>query len=342
MNGMIDKLDCGIPVSAPYTREFAKILSIADSPEWARASRVGGQHYHRRTDLRELSGGELPVILHRGNTHDSRADDKVELIETAKYKLSELKDVVRSMYIFAPDEARVLRLDAAADVRGTSVDWFHKHTYPQYKQTHRAWVENTISQRHAQTLLAGQKPRQLRIYDKTGHRASMLDSETRKMSRPERVAAYGGTMEQPGAMTFEDRWGYPRTDMVTRVERQMGGGEPKTMGYERIGSLYKLSFGDPFERIIFPEDSGVADLDTLKNPNDRLAAEALRDRARRFGVQDARDYLYSCCKWRKRDVYYRLWKRFRPFVMATDEDVAMTHADLQRSFLSSLEWQLAA
>jgi hypothetical protein len=339
---MIDKLDLGIPISAPYTRSFSNILTIADSPEWSKSTKAGGAHYRRRTDLRELSGGELPVILHRGNMHNSRADDKVELIETAKYKLGDMKEIVRSMYVFPPDDGRVLRLDAAADVQGTSVDWFRQHTYPQFKQTHRAWLVQEISQRRAQTLLSGVKPRQLRIYDKTGHRAAMLDAEVRRMSRAERVAAFGGTMEKPEAMTFKQRWGYDKSCIVTRVERQMGGGEPKTLGYDRIGNLFRLSFDDPFERMIFPEDAGAVELSALKDPRDRIVAECLRAKARADGVTNARDYLGSVCRHRSRFTFYRLWRVYRPYVQANGEEVGLTHADLRKSFLSTLEWQLAA
>jgi hypothetical protein len=194
-------------------------------------------------------------------------------------------------------------------------------------------VETQISQRSAQTLLSGQKPNQFRVYDKTGHRKMILASEVRKM-RPS---------EREFAMSFEDRWGYASEGVVTRIERQIGAGQPKALGYSQVGNLYKLSFADPFERLVFPEDLDQIDIDHFTNPYHRITAQYLRDRAQWDGVNNTRDYLRDACKHRGRDSFYRLWNIYKGFVLSSEGGGnGITRAGVRRSFLASLEKQLAA
>lgn len=345
---MIDKLDVGISSKAPYRRSFAKLIAISESPEWRDKVWRDGGHYRRRGDLREVSGGELPVILHIGNKHDWKADDKVELIETGILKMSEMKETIESMYQFEPGDSRVIRLDLCSDIETTPVEWFRNNTYFSHKQTHRTIPFSEISSRRAQTIIAGIKPRQIRIYDKTGHREYLLARETRSMKRGDRLEAFGGTFEKPGSMSFEQRWGYAREKTVTRIERQMGGGEPKILQLDRVGNLDRLAFGfDPFERIIFSADVARVDYGRSMKPEHRLAVDQLRAVASIDGIANARDHLFSICTGRsaegRRRQFYRLWDRYKSFIVPiVGGEEGTSRAAVLRSFSRSINQQLAA
>lgn len=354
---MIDKLDVGVSSRAPYRNSFSKLLNIAQSPEWRKKTWTDGGHYRSRIDLREVSGWTMPVILHVGNKHDNKAPDKVELIETGTMTLREMKDTLHEMYEFAPDDGRVMRLDLASDVEGTPVEWFRENTYVAMKQTHRAWLE--MSSRRAQTIYAGQKPRQLRIYDKTGHRAYIMQREVRRLPRELRDLSF----------SFEKRWGYPQSKIITRIERQMGAKEPERMGFEHLFDLkdlliisndgYKTIRGfDPFTRLTFPGDIAGPDYEAYRGdlhralfkrsmrPADRLAVERLVEYAREHGIQNARDHLYNLCAGHgdQRQRFYRAWNKYKSFVMATvgGDEEGTNRESVLRAYSRSIHHQLAA
>lgn len=358
--GGIDKLDVGISRKASYRNSFAKLIEISQSPEWRAKAVTDGGHYRQRIDMREVSGGELPVIVHFGNKHDSKADDKVELIETGGQTLRQMKETISEMYIFPPDDARVMRLDLCSDVEGTPVEWFRENTYVAMKQTHRMWHE--VSSRRAQSIYAGQKPRQFRIYDKTGHRAYLLAKENRRCPRELRHIAMG----------FEQRWGYPQSTIISRVERQMGGGEPERMGLKHLhdmqdllilsGDGYKTFRGfDPFTRLTFAADIAGPDCDRFRaslhralykssmRPSDRLAVERLVEYAAQHGMTNTREHLYNLCAGKgdagaQRQRFYRVWNKYKVFLFAEmgGSEEGTTRGSVLRSYSRSIHHQLAA
>jgi hypothetical protein len=329
---MIDKLDQGVPRNAEYTRSFGKLIELSMSPEWHRKVWRDGGHYLRRGDFREISGGELPVIVHQYNRHDKKAGDKIELVETGGRSLLEMNSAVSAIYAVDPLENRIMRLDCAADLPGVPVDWFRNNTEFRGKQTNREWAVQSITQRTAQTLYSGVKPHQLRIYDKTGHRIKLLESENRRRDKD----------QEPEPQTFEARWGYPPSQIVTRVERQLGGAEVKKFGYAKVGHLYELAGADPFRQIVFPSDldfRGVAGASVFVgagftlSTEDRIGIRWMRDRVERDGVVNAKAMLRSLCS--SRDAYYRRWSKWKEFVLPNREAQVVTRTELLDSFRAS-------
>jgi hypothetical protein len=323
---LIDKLDCAVPRIAEYTREFANLVNISMSPEWhGKVWREGGI-YARRGDFREVSGGELPVIVHQNNRYDKKAGDKVELIETGSMTVGEMAQTISRVYAVDPIESRIMRLDLAADVEGVSVSWFRDHTEFRAKQTNREWSMQSITQRRAQTLYSGVKPHQLRIYDKTAHREKLYASELRKATKEERAHM----------LSFDERWGHPASKLITRVERQIGGAEVEKFGYCRVGHLAEVYNADPFLQIVFPEERKRGRIKRF-SPEDRVGIDWMRDRVARDGVVNAKALLREYCgsRWG----FYRRWNRWQEFVMQEASE-KVTRADLLESFRVSTLAQL--
>jgi hypothetical protein len=317
-----------------YTRNFARLVELSHTPEWAGKVWRDGGHYDRRGDFRAISGGELPVILHQGNRHDRKAGDKVELVETGPMSVLDMTATIQQLYKIDAQEQRVMRLDLAADTEDVTVSWYRNNTYARSKQTMREWAVQSISSRRAETLTAGNKPSQLRIYDKTGHRKVLLASELRKLSKEDKSLG----------MSFEQRWGYSPDKIVTRVERQIGGKSAiERFGYTKVGNLYSLDKADPFSQIVFPGTnvfswplSGV--LRSLP-PEQQITAEFLRKLAISDGVTNAKNHLFRMCKHRTQ--FYRLWKRYEQFVMPLEQqEKPATRESVHTAFLHSMSRQL--
>lgn len=325
---------------AQYTPAFARVIELSLTPEWSnKVWKTGGKAYDRRGDFREISGGELPVILHQGNRFNRKAGDKVELIETGGLKLLEMVSTVQNLYQIDAQEQRILRLDLAADNEDVTVEWFRTHTYARFKQTQREWKVESISQRRAESVTAGMKPNQLRTYDKTAHRKVLLGKERRKMLKEDRGLC----------MTFEERWGYSPDKTVTRVERQIGGEQIAKVGYTKVGNLYELQTCDPFKQIIFPGEGHSLDIyagrfSEFENalmhlrPEHRITAKYLRDYALSEGIKHTQNHLRRMCKTPTE--FYRLWKRYQPFVMPVDTSNGTTRERLQLAFRASITKQL--
>lgn len=327
-------MDVGTPRGVEYTRNFARIVQLSHTPEWSnKVWRAGGKTYDRRGDFREISDGELPVIIHQGNRFNRKAGDKVELIETGPMTVLDMVSIVQSLYQADALEHTVMRLDLAADVPGLPVQWWRNNTYVGSKQVMREWAVANVSSRRAETLTAGNKPNQIRIYDKTRHRRVLLNKELRRLSKADRHLG----------MSFEDRWGYSETDVVTRVERQIGGKSAlERFGFTKVGYLYKVDDAEPFNRMVFPRYNEKMlkgeDAFVRLNPEQRVMANYLRGIVERDGLTHARNHLFNMCK--QRTQFYRLWKRYRPLIALESKVIPMRPELLQRSFLGSMSRQL--
>lgn len=147
-------------------------------------------------------------------------------------------------YVFRTnaDRLSIMRLDLAVDIEGISVRWFAENTRVARKRwLARLGVFETaeMGTRELQTLYFGKRPNLIRIYNKV--------EESRVQFR-RILREIGGSAVPP---TFEEYFGFPETGkIVTRVERQMGGGRiPSALG--TVGQLIDCAEFNPFESIEF-------------------------------------------------------------------------------------------
>lgn len=242
-----------------------------------------------------------------------------------------MKMITEEVYKVDPDEARVMRLDVAADIPVTPVEWFRNHTHVRGKQVHRQWSTQSLTTRRAETLYSGQKPNQIRIYDKTAHRAMLLQKEILRMPKEARDVA----------MNFEQRWGYPQSQVVTRVERQIGGPAPKRIGMGLVSQLVNLDSIDPFTQIIFPDDwkrKPTRNLKGLAALKEEVFREFLADMVKRDGVVHTQNYLHRTCIHKTQ--YYRVWNTYGGFLAALADEGSVTRKGLLESFRSTIYQQL--
>jgi hypothetical protein len=237
---MIDKLDIRIPAGTRLMPEVESIFFGAGG----RPSR----HYLRFLDLRSCG---YSAILHHTCLHGkptnigqqgSLGNHKLELIDTCLMSYPEIVAEIEYVFRTNAEQLSIMRLDLAVDVEGISVGWFAENTRVARKRwLARLGVLETVEMgnREIQTLYFGKRPNLIRIYNKV--------EESRVQFR--RILREIGTSAVPP--TFEAYFGFPETGkIVTRVERQMGGGRiPSALG--TVGQLIDCAEFNPFESIEF-------------------------------------------------------------------------------------------
>jgi hypothetical protein len=129
--------------------------------------------------------------------------------------LAGMRNNIQRVFEVDPETLSVMRLDLAVDVEGIGVPWFAEHTRVRYKR----WLAELgvidaveMGNRRVQTLYYGKRPNVIRIYDKV---------EEYRVQYQRILRNVPPDIEPP---TFEDCFRLPEQRIVTRLERQMGGG----------------------------------------------------------------------------------------------------------------------
>lgn len=271
---MIDKLEVIVPNGKPFAREFAAVYAdaAADGAIPWRSSR----HYTNVVDLRPFG---FDSILHAGCKRGKDGNHKLELIDTGSKTYSEIVAEVEQVFDVNPLKLECKRVDLCADVQNVPVSWFHdrmRATYKQFSAKIGVQEFSEMGRREMQTLYYGKRPNCFRIYNKT---AEMLN-QYKALCRTRKP---GPSSEQMEAVTglhlvdadtvlpvardvnpdadlpsFRELFGVDESAVLTRVERQIGGGRVP----EQLNTIARLKANalefNPFERLKFLS-SGVVE-----------------------------------------------------------------------------------
>jgi hypothetical protein len=273
----------------------------------------------------------VPVILHqmprwnKGNTKG----DKIEFIGAGGMRVSEMVKAARSIYRFDAEEAEIMRLDCTADIDDVPVSWFRDFTRVKHKRIGREYGRwEKLNHSEAETYLAGNKPNQLRVYDKTEHRKFLLQKE--RLKAPKHMRA---------ELTFEGMFhGLSPHRKITRVENQMGARSPaKRFGVKYFGNVAEMASKPVFGNIVFPELSRP-NFDGLEGHDYFVARDLLRFRDE-HGLRDARN------EYRRhvsRPTFYRNWPKFEAFLQKSNIKKGITLKALHEEYRTTCLVQLAA
>jgi hypothetical protein len=237
---MIDKLEIRIPAGTQFTSEVESIFHTIHG----RHSR----HYLQALDLRPFG---YSAILHYGCLHGRRStpeqpgprgNHKVELIDTHLLSYAEILDEIEYVFHIQTEPLSIMRLDLAVDIEGIGVRWFRENTRVSRKQ----WLANLgvmataeMGKNEPQTLYYGRRPNLIRIYNKVEECRQQYRRLVRETAR---------NLVPP---SFEECYGIPETGkIVTRIERQMGGGRIPSV-LETVGQLSTCADFNPFGGIEF-------------------------------------------------------------------------------------------
>jgi hypothetical protein len=316
---MIDWVAVRIPERTPYTREFAALLR--DIRGSKRDPFHPSNHYFSAADLRALGH---PAILHSVSQHGKQGNHKIELVDCGQMSFARMHHEIERIFDVDAERLPIMRLDLAADVHGVPVSWFSENVRARRKR----WVADLgkteyarMGKRGIETLYFGKRPNGYRIYDKIAEWRSQHARLKRGAD-----AGYG---------TFEDVFGYPETGKIlTRVERQMGGGRvPVRVAY--FGMLRRLPDFNPFDQLEFLAP-GHAELSVEELGLERCAMACfIRDKVVSWGYHRTRSWLNRHAH-RNAD---RLLTRYAPFL---SPEIGITAEGLFEIYRQSVSKQLAA
>ncbi len=317
---MIDKLDERIPRSTPFMPEFSKVY--ADLRRDPKGPFREGQHYAVVGDLRRYG---FEAVLHMYCKH-GKHDHKIELVDAGIQSMDFLTHEVRRIFdVPSVSDLGVMRVDFAVDVPGVPVSWFLSQARVKFKRFHNAITGGLeyqqMGQRGVQTIYFGKRPNCYRIYDKVAeHR--------HQYQRLKRTIAKGVELQ-----SFESLYGIAPNYVLTRVERQIGGGRlPEQI--RTIGQLRRHGTDfNPFSNLTLSQ--------AIREPQ----PSDFRDRMQYMGVMYARELIqqmgqHAFYQWMNTKHNAKRW--WDKYGLWLGDSVGVTAPELYARFYDSLSTQLAA
>jgi hypothetical protein len=233
---VIDKLDLRIPRSASFRPEVQKLVREIDYGR--NTLRVRSTPYYAGvSDLRPELG--IEAVLHAYCKHGDSHDHKLEIIDTGKKSYSDLAAVVGAVFEGNPESYGLMRIDLCADMHGVPVLWFLPRARIKFKRYGSEMGElkyGKLGQGTVETIMAGKRPNVFRFYDKAAESKMQFKKLLRKQS-PD---------SEP--LDFEKEFGFAPDSILTRVERQFGGGRiPEEI--DTFSKLHRLPDYNPFDTL---------------------------------------------------------------------------------------------
>ncbi len=232
---MIDKLDVRIPADTSFTESFQKLyVELGKLPPKQNPFHQT-RHYLRVGDLRAYG---YDAVLHLCCKWGDEANHKIELIDTGLRTYAGLVNEIESIFSMDGTKTGVMRLDLAVDVRGVPVSWFKRRMKANYKQFMTNFGSAQLVETgkgEIQTLYFGRRPNLFRIYDKIAEHKSQYQKALRQLKDADKTP------------DFREMFGVSETEVVTRIERQMGGKIPDQ--FSTVGQLKSLDGFSPFENL---------------------------------------------------------------------------------------------
>lgn len=323
---MIDKADLRVQQAVPFTKAFQEVYEASrrgDRRPW------GSSRYFLSTaDMREFG---YDVRLHMYSTLTPKPIHKLEIYDAGGKTLQEMRALVASIFDCNPDRLGLMRVDLCADVHGVDVDWFKRHTIVQSKQTQRELGTvapyQTVRRGRAETLYAGMKPNQFRIYNKALERLVRWKWYARQLKRQ---------APELEPTSYEAMYGHSREAIITRVERQLAGRDLARVGLSNFESLTTAASISPFNKIKFYEVTQHEPSIEEHGFATWTSGMFLRGMVKDFGLTATRGFM----KEKLGRNLYRDWKRFEPFLCLPSQTLGIDSPTLYTSFQQSVSRQL--
>lgn len=362
---MVDKLEVRLDTMTPLRREFGAVLDeVRTHPRDYRAHET--EHHALVFDLRPFG---TDAIFHGYNKHKRAGEPqthKLELLDTGEKKLGQIKSDLESVVACDPAKLEITRLDPCADVEEVPVQYFHQHMRVAYKRRGARVTEFMhVHQGEGETVYFGKRPNCFRVYNKTAELKTQYAKLLRELNADCPIPKHIGcatcgclnyrtrstckrcysrlpehVKKQPFICVagFERTYGISETKVLTRVERQIGGG----MVPARIGTMGKLAVYapdfDPFEGVhILTGREKLPPRHDYTFPKYECGLR-LRELAKTMGLDYVRKYMrtHDPQNWR------RTFRDLEPFFEVSTDEPAITADQLWQRYRDSVSRQLAA
>ncbi len=332
----IDKLDLRLPRVTSLLSRVADFIKQSRGTEDS-TRRLGSRYYEFVTDLRPMGiDARLQLGLKQPGEH--AGEGKLELIDTGTKTLSEITAEILEIIDISPVDLEIMRIYLCADMHQIPVEWFLNRARVKFKRIAREISQlkaERIGKVGIQTLTAGQRPNLIRFYDKVAEYKEQLRKLQRKMPQTMR-----------SEVTLQTVFGVAENAIITRIERQYGGGcvpviaggenEP-AIKIEVFGQLVQLPEANPFANIEISHGKfahtptlGECDLNTF------AVGKLLREWRDEMGPQQFHRFLNA----KSSGNAARYEKRYAAFLDPGDE--LITGQTIYETYRESVKRQLAA
>ena len=322
---MIDKADLRVQSGVPFTRQFQKVYEASRDAQ--RSPWKSSRYFVLTADLRDFG---YEVRLHMYSALTAKPIHKLEIYDAGEKSYGEMLSLAASIFDCDPGEMGLMRVDLCADVYGTDVGWFKRHTIIQSKQTHREFGSvspyQTIRKGRAETLYAGVKPNQFRIYNKSEERLVRWKWYVRQLKRD---------APELDPTPYEVMYGHSPDTVITRIERQIAGRDLSRLGFSNFQSLLAAPSVAPFEKIVFYDASDQEPSIDDYGFTTWTSGMYLRSMVQDDGLAAARGFMKDQLG---RNIY-REWKRMQPFLHVPDECIGLDGSTLTTLFQQSTSRQ---
>ncbi|ABF42962.1 hypothetical protein Acid345_3962 [Candidatus Koribacter versatilis Ellin345] len=275
---MLDKVEIRVKGYVPFQPElnhWIRQIPYAGFEGAVRRSR----HYSGTIDARQSL--EIDAIVHVHFRWNQESDHKVEILESGRKTISEIREIVSTLFEVDPDECGLMRIDFAADMPGLPIHHAQSSLRVKFKRSSDERGERDYEEVGGKLLeyfRYGKSPNCIRVYDKE------RECQTRY---PEFLKRASRDAEPP---TFEDCFGFKEHAILTRIERQVGGGRlPKELRI--FADLQNAAEFDPFASIeVVPNVFPIPDVKTY-GESEMVKIIGIHSLVDRFGLQNARGML---------------------------------------------------
>ena len=221
-----------------------------------------------------------------------------------------------------------MRIDLCADVPGTPVSWFQPRVRVKYKRfaNERGELEyEQMGNRRIETLTIGKRPCLFRIYDKAAESKVQLEKSNRK------------TSPDAEPLEFEKEFGFSPDAVLTRIERQFGGGRipPELATFGKLACAPNYNPFAPLE-IVNGSGSKLPTVEECGGVKEWLCGMKLHELVREWGMQQLRAWLNRHSPGNAA----RIIERYRDFILRDDE--ALTTERIYEIYRDSVIRQLSA
>lgn len=220
-----------------FADEFLQLYKIISNDPHNNPFR-NSRYYERVGDLRPFG---LDVILHNSLRLSKVPSSKLEILDVGKKTLARILEEVSRIVRCDPLDLGVMRIDLAVDVADVEVYWFQQYLSVGFKRLSEVRGENEfreLSKADLETLYFGKRPNIIRVYNKHKEQLEEYRKRARKFSKDQE------------RLSFEEIMGFPSPEgILTRVERQIGGGRIPPELLTLRSCRDRLPFFDPFKSL---------------------------------------------------------------------------------------------
>lgn len=194
------------------------------------------KHYQGSCDLRPF---KLDAIAHINYRRSGPRNHKLEILHSGEKSIADIAAIIEAVFDADPMSLRNMRLDFAADLPGVPVLALHGSLRVKFKRPCNEWGDadyEIIGGRRLEYVRQGKSPNCFRFYDKPGECIARFKAMLKRMN------------PDADPLTFEEVFGFPEHTVMSRVERQAGGGRiPEELA--TFGQLYKAAEYNPFTNL---------------------------------------------------------------------------------------------